>query len=771
MRRTIVIAASALVGLLVLGAGAILILPQMIPSDVYRDRIQTAATSALGRDVRVEGDINVRVFPRIEARAGATTIANPEDFGEAPFASMGELRAAVKLIPLIFQRVEIDEFVLVEPNIALVVAESGTNNWTFDVAGGNEQSPGQQNTGISNAALGDVRIVNGMVSFEDRKTGDTHRISELDLRAVMEALDRPFDITASGQADDMPFDVAATIQNPEALLANKPSNIIAELATELVTADLDGSATLGDTPEFDFAVTAEIPSLSALADFAAIETNDGGALGVAKATARIRGTFEDLLFEDVDLVHESALLNLTFTGSARLADEFTHQGAIALTAPDLRRLATAAGSPLPPGDIYRTFKLSGQTSGGVSGITLTDAALEFDDIRATGSANLLLAGVPRLSGSLNAGPIDITPYASASGAQPNHAGSAQGWGSTAIDLAPLRMANAQISLDAEALRFRQFDFGPSELQLTLQDGVLNANVEQTTLFGGVGGLRLVADGSGATPVVGLAADIDGLSVQPLLQAAANFGLIDGTGDLQLDISGTGGTLAEFMSSLQGQGDLAFDQGALTGVDLGALAASAKDALATRTIPTAAFGANARTAFRNLKTNFSMQDGVAAIADLKFQSGEIAVSGGGALDIGAQTVNFTLFPQFANASSGVNGYGLPVKFAGGWNGIGASIDFDWLVAKATSDITSSIENEIQNELEEALGDNFGRLFGRRSETPTATTPAPEAPSLPQDATQAPDQPEAPPAEETPPPSAEDLLRREAGRALGDLLRND
>ena len=112
MRRTALIGGSILGGLLLILIAAVLIVPQMIPSDVYRTRIQSAASSALGRDVEVTGDVNVRVFPRIEARAGATTIANPDGFGDAPFATMGELRAAVKLIPLLFQRVEVDEFIL-----------------------------------------------------------------------------------------------------------------------------------------------------------------------------------------------------------------------------------------------------------------------------------------------------------------------------------------------------------------------------------------------------------------------------------------------------------------------------------------------------------------------------------------------------------------------------------------------------------------------------------------------------------------------------------
>src|SRR5262245_31231648 len=112
---------------------ALMIIPNLIPSEVYRSNIETAGTKALGRDVKMSGHIGVSVFPRIEARAEGGTIANPQEFGAAPFASMKELRAAVKLIPLLFGKVEIDEFVMVDPKIDLIQLENGRNNWTFDL--------------------------------------------------------------------------------------------------------------------------------------------------------------------------------------------------------------------------------------------------------------------------------------------------------------------------------------------------------------------------------------------------------------------------------------------------------------------------------------------------------------------------------------------------------------------------------------------------------------------------------------------------------------
>ena len=84
MRRILLIAG----GVLVLLLGALLIVPNLIPQEVYRAKIEEEASKVLGRQVKVTGNIGVSIFPRLEARAGASTIANPDGFGDAPFASM-----------------------------------------------------------------------------------------------------------------------------------------------------------------------------------------------------------------------------------------------------------------------------------------------------------------------------------------------------------------------------------------------------------------------------------------------------------------------------------------------------------------------------------------------------------------------------------------------------------------------------------------------------------------------------------------------------------
>lgn len=856
-RKPLIIAGSVIGGLLALLILAVLIIPNLIPQEVYRAEIEKAAREATGRNVSVTGNISVAVFPRIEARAGASSISNPEGFGDAPFATMKELRAAVALWPLIFGgNVEIEEFVMVEPDIRLVNLADGTNNWTFDVGGGGEAAPAetpQEPGGKLSASLRDLRIEKGRVSWDDQQEGRIQTLSDLELSADMQAMDKPLSFNAKGLANDLAFKLTARLDNPQAMLDGNPSPATIQLETDLIKADLKGTLGLGATPRFDFEAKGDIPSLVELAEafkVTAIPARDvlgklslegqafgtpdditikigkarhesplltadlkgetriaGGvalqldaeaeapklaelaramgiaapaeaALGKASLAGTISGQLDNLSFENVQFSHDSGLLKLDFAGAAALKDSLTYSGKVAIAAPDLRKLAAAAGTQLPAGDIYKAFSLEGETSGSATDVLLKNANLTFDAVTATGEAALRFDGKPKLVGSLTTNSIDITPYATASGAPTEPGPATVGWGKTPIDLSPLKLVDADITLKAGGLRFDTFDFGASTVAVALANGLLTADVKQTSLFGGKGSAQLVADGSKAAPAIAFSANMEGLGLKKLLTAAAGFGSLDGSGDIVIDVAGSGADLQTLMNSLVGNGQFLFDKGTLTGVDLMALGEAAKSALNKREVKGGAISPLAQTKFETLKTSFVMTDGVAMVTGLNIDAPGFTLSGGGALDIGKQQASLNLFPQYKDKSSGLNGYGLPLELAGSWNGIKLSLDWDWLKDKASAALRDRAQAEIKDEVQKVTDDLAARL-GLGKPKPAATpTPAPAEPETPA----APDQPangETPPAAEpaAPAPSqppaanAEDRLKAEAQKALDRLLGRD
>ena len=392
---------------------------------------------------------------------------------------------------------------------------------------------------------------------------------------------------------------------------------------------------------------------------------------------------------------------------------------------------------------------------------LKNATVKFDDITGTGEAALGLGDKPRLTGTLSTTAIDITPYASASGAPTGDPTPATpGWGSTPVDLSPLKLADAALTLKAAGVRYDKFSFGPSNIAVTLTNGRLVADLKQTSLFSGTGSARLVADGSKAKPSVELKAKMDKLAVRDLLSASAGFTMLEGIGGLDIDIAGSGSTLQTLMSSLVGQGQFAFDDSVLKGVNLTELGAAASTAFTTKKFSTSAFSPTAQTNFNALNAGFVMKDGVAVLTGMKIDAGSMTIDAGGALDIGRQELSLNLFPIFADKKAGLNGYGLPMKLSGGWGGVKFAPDWGWLADKATASAKAKVQSEIQDELK-GLGDGLRTKLGLGSPKPAATpTPAdPAAPAQPAATPAAPDEE---------PQSVEDRLKAEAEKKLKGLF---
>ena len=77
--------------------GALVTVPFLVPSEVYKAQIESAATKALGRDVVLKGDARISVLPTFAARVDGIEVSNPDGFSDPLMIEAGSLRASVKL--------------------------------------------------------------------------------------------------------------------------------------------------------------------------------------------------------------------------------------------------------------------------------------------------------------------------------------------------------------------------------------------------------------------------------------------------------------------------------------------------------------------------------------------------------------------------------------------------------------------------------------------------------------------------------------------------
>ncbi len=689
----------AIVAVLIGGVAAAV---HFVPSSVYKDKIETAAEAALGRDVVIDGDIKLSIFPKITASAGQTTVANPEGFGSSNFASMTELRAAVKLWPLLSRNVEIDEFILVDPKLSLIQLANGENNWTFSAETPKETTPDNSPSAPSgvSAKLGDVRLINGDLTYDDRKTGQKHTLEKLNIVIKLPQIDGPLGVKGDGVADGLGFDINANVANLQNLIDGISTPVTADFNTDLAKTNIDGNITLGDVIGLDIQANANVGDLPALAKFLNVEIPAATALGQASVKAKVGGQVGALSLTNVIFNHNSDLLKLDFTGGANVGDNITFNGDLDFNAPNLRALAKTADVTLPEGDIYRAFTLKGTTSGSLDSVSLSNAKLSFDDIIGDGEMRLNLAGAkPKLTGTLNTNLIDATKYAAASGATQQPAQkqkTSEGWPDAPLDLSPLKAVDVDLKISAAGLKFQGIDIGKTALNTTILNGKLIADLTETSLYGGKGTAKIIADASAATPKVQMVASLNALNAAPFLGAVANFDKIEGLGGFNITLDGTGNTMSSIMSSLSGSGAFKFDDGAIKGLNAAQLMRSASDFLKTGTMPTA-LSAEQETDFTEFAAGFNIANGVASTQDFNFITPGLQIPGKGELNLGARTLSLSMFPKSGDKSLGINGFAPPIKISGGWNNLSVGLDQDWLKQQLTQQLTNEAGKLLEKEL--------------------------------------------------------------------------
>ena len=276
-------------------------------------------------------------------------------------------------------------------------------------------------------------------------------------------------------------------------------------------------------------------------------------------------------------------------------------GAVDARGPSVRGLAAWAGRPMGAGAGLGAFFATGRLTRQDQTLMLEAARFGLDHLRASGDLAFNLSK-PRLtvSGRLALGALDLNPYLGPPG--PTGAG----WSTSPINLSGLSAFDGDLDLTAGQVAVGALRVSGAALHLTLAGGAADALIGRMGVYGGGGSGRvLLSQGAGGARIV-VSANLGGVQVKPLLQAVMKSDRVEGTGQMSINVAGAGGSQAQIMRSLSGRASVAVTNGALLGVDLGAVSTQIQSSLGG-----GAVGSGARTPFSSAGGDFAIAGGVSA----------------------------------------------------------------------------------------------------------------------------------------------------------------
>ncbi|MPQ92714.1 AsmA family protein [Thioclava sp. JE_KL1] len=385
-------------------------------------------------------------------------------------------------------------------------------------------------------------------------------------------------------------------------------------------------------------------------------------------------------------------------GTAPLAAK----GALTASVKDPTALAAIFGQTardLPKGLGRDTITAKGDVTLGADGaVHLRGGKLTLDGNALSVAGDLSFAkGKPRIDAQIDAGALDLSALEGASGkagAGGSSSGSgsgASGWSTTPIDASGLRALDGKIALDASSIDFGTAKLGPTKAQITIDSGRAVADLRQVSAYGGSVTGQVVANArNGFSASADLVAK--GVSMQPLLSDLADYTRLDAKADLALKLLASGNSEAALARSLSGSGNVAFGKGALEGLDLVGM---------LRTLDLNYVGEGAKTIFDQITASFTIADGVLSNDDLALKAPLLSAAGKGRVDIGAQSLDYTVTPTALSKADGTGGVKVPLSITGPWAKPKFGLDMKALsgdkVDAAKQDLKAKAEAEIAKKL--------------------------------------------------------------------------
>ena len=342
---------------LVIVISAALVVPSFIDWNSYKGEIAAQAKAATGRDLAIDGDLDIALLPAPRLTVSGVRFANLAGGSAPDMVQLKSLQVLVRFAPLLQGKIEIDSIRLVEPVILLETLKDGRANWVIKpatakasaIAGGpaETRSPPGAGAGIgANAVrLDNLQVEKGTLIWRDAATQAEERITDLSMVLAAQSLSGPF--------------------NARGTLAYK--GVRAGLEASVGELRPGGAAPLS--------VSLTLPATGAKADVT-------GSLVALGAAPRFSGKI-DVSGKDLSLT-----------------------------------LSTMAGEDLPAA-LARPFLLRAKIQASDTSAAIDELDVELAGVRASGSIKASLTGRPRADAKLRITRIDLDSLLSKRGtAQP-----------------------------------------------------------------------------------------------------------------------------------------------------------------------------------------------------------------------------------------------------------------------------------------------------------------------------------------------------------------
>ena len=678
----------ALAGLVVLVIVAIAIIAATFDPNAYKPQIVQLVKDKTGRTLTIEGDIGLKLFPKIGAQVGKVSLS--ERTGSAEFAGLNQAQVYLALLPLLSRQVVVDEVRVDGLRANLVKFKDGSTNFSDLTGGAGKTEPGraaepaQQPAQPIRLDVSGVRITDSRVSWKDESNGNdliveltelkTGRIAEktpskVELTATVKGVQPKADLKAV-LAGILTFDLAGqqyAFKSLEAELSGSAlefhdialvlkADVEALASAQRVAVSglsLEGKAGRGKD-DLNLKLTA--PAIESTPQALAIEglalSANGTVSGVQLAetslkapSVRINLAQSLILMEGLALTAkgkagadnlevtlsapklavtpdqasgQSALLTAKLAGSQRNANVTLKLSGVEGSAKALRIAALTLDVDAKQQDSAVKGQLTTPVSGNLAAkvfelpklaanFTVTSPAIpqktvqvplsgsvhadlgkervsadiltKFDESNIKAKGGITRFSKPAYDFDVTIDRLNVDKYMPPEKEKDKQAGDKPAQGKPAgpeqpIDLSPLKPLDLDGSLKVGQLQVSNVKAANVRVDVRAKDGKLTVDPLLANLY--EGSTKGVIGVDANTNRFTVKQTLSGIAIGPLLRDAAQKDILEGKGNVALDVTTQGNLVSALKKALNGKAQLALKDGAVKGIDLAGAVRSSQE---------------------------------------------------------------------------------------------------------------------------------------------------------------------------------------------------
>lgn len=340
-------------------------LPFLVPTSVYKEQIIAQTRAATGRDLKIDGDLKLSLWPAFGVEVGKVSFANTAGARTPQMVTMDSMVVGAELFPLLSGTLNVTQVRFVNPTINLEIDKQGRGNWLFEGAPSSAPAGGQATPGGGGSfSFRDVEIKGGTLTYADARTETAQRIDGIDVSVKLPSLDEPMTVKGGLTWNKEAITVDTTIANPRALSTGGKSEFKSKIDGEVLNATFDGAIDAGKSEvagDVDFRTN----SARRLAAWAGVELPKVRGFGPMTLKGALSSTASKIAFRQAKLsldgMNGSGNLALDTSGARPHA-----KGDFTLDRLDLNPYLGSGAAP----------------SGAAGGVTAwSDAAFDFSALR------------------------------------------------------------------------------------------------------------------------------------------------------------------------------------------------------------------------------------------------------------------------------------------------------------------------------------------------------------------------------------------------------